>query len=182
MHGPNQQLMPKIPVFNLNAGSISANHKQYLKSHTFNTGTPDGWSTAYGPHCTAGDPEAQHPSKPRTDSFPFTNTTAGLPTEEQLHGTKLKTFINHLVQNSCAASQMLHEVKQCLQSDVQLLSVGLATRQLLAVLCTVSTISHETMGKWCCSTKYRYSQNGGYAQLHAKTAYCLTRLTAQSID
>jgi len=48
------------------------------------------------------------------------NTTVGLPTEEQLHDTKLETFINHLVQNSCAASHMLHEVKQCLQLDMQL--------------------------------------------------------------
>jgi len=45
MQSPNQQLMPKIPVFNLNAGSVSANHKQYLKSHTFNTCTPDGLLT-----------------------------------------------------------------------------------------------------------------------------------------
>jgi hypothetical protein len=33
--------MHKNSVFNLNPGSISANHKQYPKSHTFNTGTPD---------------------------------------------------------------------------------------------------------------------------------------------
>jgi len=35
-----------------------------------------------GPHCTAGDLKARHPSKPWTDSFLFMNTTAGLPTEE----------------------------------------------------------------------------------------------------
>ena len=28
------------------------------------------------------------------------------------------------------------------------------------------------MGKWFCSTKSRFSLNGGYAQLHAKTADC----------
>jgi len=46
MQSPNQQLVPKFPVSNLNAGPTSSNHEQYLKSHTFNTGTPDGWSTA----------------------------------------------------------------------------------------------------------------------------------------
>jgi len=42
MLSPNQQLVHKNPEFNMNPGSNSANHKQYLKSHTFNTGTPDG--------------------------------------------------------------------------------------------------------------------------------------------
>jgi len=37
----------------------------------------------------AGDPGAWNRSKPWTDSSPFTNATAGLPTEEQLHDTQL---------------------------------------------------------------------------------------------
>jgi len=37
---------------------------------------------------------------------------------------------------------MLHEVKQCLQSDVQLLSARLATRQLLAVLNSTYSVNH----------------------------------------
>jgi len=36
------------------------------------------------PHGTVVDTQASHPSKPSADSFPFTNGTAGLPTEEQL--------------------------------------------------------------------------------------------------
>ena len=42
-----------------------------------------------GPHCMAGDPEDWHPSKDQTDSFPFTNTTTGNPTEEQLGDIQL---------------------------------------------------------------------------------------------
>jgi hypothetical protein len=73
---------------------------------------------------------------PGLTASPSQTTTTGLPTEVQLlvHGTKLYTFIHHLAQSSCAASQMHHKIKQCLQSDMQLLSVTLSTRQLLAVL------------------------------------------------
>ena len=89
MQSPNQQLKPKIPVFNLNAGSISANLDQYLESHTLNTGTSDGLSTAWGLHSTAGDPKVSHPSKPQTDSSPSTKSTAGLPVEEELYDNQL---------------------------------------------------------------------------------------------
>jgi len=37
-----------------------------------------------GPQSMAGGPEDWHASKDQSDSFPFTNTTVGHTTEEQL--------------------------------------------------------------------------------------------------
>jgi len=63
MQIPTHHLLTKFPVFNLNVGPMSANHEQHLEYRTFNTGTPGD-----GPQCTAGDPEARHPSKLQTKS------------------------------------------------------------------------------------------------------------------
>jgi len=73
MPSPTQHLMPKIPIFNLNAGNISAHCGQYQQKHTFKTGTFRGWSTVQDPFGMVGEPGAWQPSKSWTDSFPFTN-------------------------------------------------------------------------------------------------------------
>ncbi len=75
---------------------------------------------------------------------------------------------------------MLPAVKQCFQSDVQLLSVGLATRQPLAVLNSKNSVSYISRinGEMFCCAKSRFLLGGGYAQLHANTADLLIRLNA----
>ena len=64
--------------------------------HTFNIGAPGGWSTVYDPHGMVVDTQASHPSKLSADSFPFTNVTAGLPTEEQLRDIEPRTLIHYI--------------------------------------------------------------------------------------
>ena len=75
---------------------------------------------------------------------------------------------------------MLLEVKRRFQSDVQLFIVRGATRQLIAVLNFMYRVSNIlcTNGEMFSSTKLRFSINGGYVQLHAKTADLLIRLKA----
>jgi hypothetical protein len=83
--------MPKIPPFKLMLD---------LSQHAVSSGysnTPLIQALLVdGPHCTVGEPHAGYPSKPWTGSFPFTNTTAGMPTEEQLHDIKLQTLIHYI--------------------------------------------------------------------------------------
>ena len=43
-----------------------------------------------------GDHETRHPSKPRTDSFPFINVTSGLPKEENFRNIQLQTLTQYI--------------------------------------------------------------------------------------
>jgi hypothetical protein len=53
------------------------------------TAPQDCRTSVEDPQRKAGNTKVTHPSKPPTDSFPSTNSTAGLPTEEELCDIKL---------------------------------------------------------------------------------------------
>jgi hypothetical protein len=69
---------------------------------------------------------------------------------------------------------MLQEVKQCFQSDVQLLSVRFATSKLLAVLNSKYSVNHISWinGEMVLFHEIKVFTKGDYAQLHARTADC----------